>query len=278
MHYRLLDYLACPIDHAFPLALEPESLRDSDTIQEGHLRCPQCSRDFPITQGIPRLLPDDLLSDSETAREFQDKRTEMKTRDEQVDIYLKNTGLKWLTRIEVPRTFAALDLSQDDFLLEAGCGIGRMTALVAPKARETVGIDISFGSVRRNWERLPEAVRAKAHLIQADLSHIPLRGGLFTRALSSQVLEHIPTHESRARAIDEIGRALAPGARFVLSAYQHSLLFRLFGQKEGFHPGGLHFYRFTAGEFKELLSRRFHVHSLIGILAYLHFAACVRKG
>jgi len=276
MHQRLVDFLVCPLDKAFPLILEPTSLESDQTVTEGHLHCPQCGCAYPISHGIPRMLPDGLSSENGHASEFLEKRTEMQTRDEQVDIYLKNVGLKLLGKIEIPRAFETLQLSSEDLLLEAGCGIGRITCLTAPLVQEMMGVDFSFRSLVRCQERLPIEARAKTHLVQADISHLPFRSGLFTKGISCQVLEHVPTHDSRSQAIAEIDRVLRPGARFVLSAYQYSLPFRLFGKKEGHHPGGIYFYRFDRHEFREILSRHFHLEALAGILAYLHFATCVK--
>ncbi len=93
MKFRLMDILACPMCRSFPLKLKvfdsrriepPPSIRKcelycayhgkyvsqlSETdcqacyqieISEGVLRCGGCSRWYPITSDIPRMLPDEM--------------------------------------------------------------------------------------------------------------------------------------------------------------------------------------------------------------------------
>ena len=63
----MMDILACPIDKHHPLELYEVSLdkndagrEDSDVVLEGALYCDRCSRFYPIMEGIPIMLPDDL--------------------------------------------------------------------------------------------------------------------------------------------------------------------------------------------------------------------------
>ena len=58
MRRDLLDILACPIDKA-ELRLDPTA-EDADEVLTGTLTCTQCGEAYPITEGIPNLLPPDL--------------------------------------------------------------------------------------------------------------------------------------------------------------------------------------------------------------------------
>jgi len=93
MKYRLLDILACPVCKNFPLTLTvfterniqpPEVIRKCELycgyhggyvrdfaetdclrcyqleVEEGLLQCNSCSRWYPISEDIPRMLPDEL--------------------------------------------------------------------------------------------------------------------------------------------------------------------------------------------------------------------------
>lgn len=60
MNRRMMDMLACPIDKRFPLELVETDTADDDAILEGALFCSECSRFYPIIEGIPIMLPDDL--------------------------------------------------------------------------------------------------------------------------------------------------------------------------------------------------------------------------
>lgn len=54
----MIDMLACPIDKHYPLELLV--VREKKEVDEGVLRCEMCSRFYPIIDGIPILLPDEL--------------------------------------------------------------------------------------------------------------------------------------------------------------------------------------------------------------------------
>jgi len=84
----------------------------------------------------------------------------------------------------------APEFFQDKIVLEGGCGKGRHTQLAADwGAREVVGIDLSdavetaFAATRE----LPNA-----HIVQADIYHLPLKRRAFDYAFSIGVLHHLP--------------------------------------------------------------------------------------
>ena len=54
-----MDILACPIDKNHPLELFEIKEKD-DVVSEGVLFCGKCSRFYPIIEGIPIMLPDEL--------------------------------------------------------------------------------------------------------------------------------------------------------------------------------------------------------------------------
>ncbi len=58
MKRLMLDILACPIDKHHPLELF--ELQAGDEVEEGALYCQKCGRYYPITGGIPVMLPDEL--------------------------------------------------------------------------------------------------------------------------------------------------------------------------------------------------------------------------
>lgn len=58
MKRLMLDILACPIDKHYPLELF--ELQSGDEIEEGALYCEKCARYYPIIDGIPVMLPDEL--------------------------------------------------------------------------------------------------------------------------------------------------------------------------------------------------------------------------
>jgi ubiquinone/menaquinone biosynthesis C-methylase UbiE len=257
----LIPLLACP-DCRSPLQISDEPEADEVAVQSGTLSCSECESTFAVDRGIPRLMPKHLLDA---------QKDEMQARDAQVKQYDANGFLNVFGRFEIPKTLAALAPTPTDLLVEAGCGTGRMTAILSKKVRELVAIDFSYSSLLSNAEKLRAAGISNVHLAQADICNLPFADAVFDRALSCQVLEHVPGHEARCQAVGSIGRVAKPGATVVFSGYQYSAFM---GAKEGRHAGGIPFFRFTKAEFSELLGTAFKVHSVTGSLVYLYLARC----
>jgi ubiquinone/menaquinone biosynthesis C-methylase UbiE len=204
------------------------------------------------------------------------KRSEMKARDAQVGDYDRMWYLNLFGAIEIPMTLGYLSPEPHHTMLEAGCGTGRMTRSFAERCDQLVSIDFSLESLKVNARKLHHHGVKNVLLVQADLCRLPFKTNAFDRVVSCQVLEHIPTPRSREAAVGELARVLDSGGTLVLSAYQHSLLTKLFGQKEGEHEGGIPFFRFERAELRALLERELKVEHITGKLVY-HYTACCRK-
>jgi ubiquinone/menaquinone biosynthesis C-methylase UbiE len=262
MHPSLLPLLVSPDDRS-PLTLIVTA-QDGDDIRTGTLQ-DAAGRTFPIEDGIPRLLPGAMLDA---------QKSEIAARDAQVEAYDAMSGLNAFGKVEIPMVLRRLQPQPTDRLLEAGCGTGRMTQVLAGRVRELTAIDFSFESLRVNAKKLQAAGITNVHLVQADLCRLPFAPAVFDRIVSCQVLEHVPGDAARRAAVVDLSRVARSQASLVLSAYQHSFATRLFGQKEGEHDGGIPFFRFTRPEFRETLSTAFSVESVTGALVYLYLARC----
>lgn len=58
MKRRLLDILACPMCKHHPIDLL--AFEEAEEIETGILTCSSCGRWYPIIEGIPHMLPDEL--------------------------------------------------------------------------------------------------------------------------------------------------------------------------------------------------------------------------
>ena len=265
MHPELLPLLRSPEDGG-PLTLSIGEYEHGD-IRTGTLT-DSAGHVFPITDGIPRLLPLSLLSQQQT---------EMAARDAQADDYDQMRILALMGRIEIPWTRRWLAAQPTDVVLEAGCGTGRQTPHLAQDCKTLVSVDFSLASLVRNARKLKTAGVANVHLVQADLCRLPLQSETFHRVASGQVLEHVPGADAQARAVGEMARAAKPGATLVLSAYRDSLPVRLTGGKHGEHDGGIPFYRFTRDEMRAVLSSHWDVEAVHGGLLYVWQTRSVRR-
>lgn len=291
MRDSFLDYLVCPMGCGSGLQLS-EPLRYANEIIDGRLGCQTCGRTWRVEEGIPRLLPDSLVmpdcirsSDqpcedpkseirNPKSNDASRKREEMRARDEQAADYDRMWYLNLFGFVEVPLTLLHMKLSRRHLLLEAGCGTGRMTRQFAERSGEMVSVDFSWESLRACKAKLAATGITNVQLAQADLCHLPFTTGCFDRVVSCQVLEHIPSEAARQSAVSELVRVLQTGGNLTLSAYQYSILMRLFGEKEGEHAGGIYFFRFTRDELRALLSPFVRVESMTGALVYHYIASC----
>jgi ubiquinone/menaquinone biosynthesis C-methylase UbiE/uncharacterized protein YbaR (Trm112 family) len=255
------ELLACPVDHASPLTASAGPA----------LVCPSCGARYPVEDGIPRMLPPAELRDPEEAAQTACEREQ---RDREAGRYDANRLLRVLTVAEVPLTLGRLAPGPADVVVEVGCGTGRITRRLRSRCGQVWALDHSVDSLRRARDKIGgEGVR----FVQADAGYLPIRSEMADRAVSCQLLEHLPTPALRERAVREVARVLRPGGPFVVSAYWHSPLTRLLGDRQGYHSGMIYYYRFSRPEFRELLSRSFEVDSVTARLVYILLAVSHKR-
>ena len=92
-------------------------------------------------------------------------------------------------------------------ILDVGCGDG-LFAKIAFAKEEVWGIDIDA-----NESRWAQASRAYEQIVIGDVTRAKLPEGFFATCIANCSLEHVPALE---RALDNIQRSLAPGARAYL--------------------------------------------------------------
>jgi SAM-dependent methyltransferase len=90
------------------------------------------------------------------------------------------------------------------FVLDAGCGSGRIFRYELAEGCRIVGVDI--GRELRDNPNVDERVRG-------DVQRLPFADASFDAVLASHVMEHLPQPEL---AMAEVARVLRPGGRFLL--------------------------------------------------------------
>lgn len=98
-------------------------------------------------------------------------------------------------------------------LLDIGTGTGRMLELLAPRARQAIGIDRSSEMLRLARVKLERAGIAAAALRQADMYQLPIDDCAVDCVVLHQVLHYA---HSPAAALAEAGRVLRPGGRLLI--------------------------------------------------------------
>ena len=246
MKFRMLDLLICPeCQSPEQLKLEVYSEFKANLVQgnkveveTGVLTCLACKRQYPIINGIPRMLPDNLISNllsyhSDFFQEHSIKLPES-IADEIVQAKkrtLSSFSFQWNVFSEMYEVWEENFLDyvyplQPDFFngklgLDAGCGFGRHLYYSTKFGAEMVGLDLSEAveSAYNNTKQLPNV-----HIVQGDIYNPPFREGLsavaqagtFDFIYSIGVLHHLPDPQG---GFTSLTRFLKPNATIFAWVY-----------------------------------------------------------
>ena len=178
------------------------------------LVCFACSEKFPIANGIPRLLSRAAGLHGSNGVVDRNQRMQRKTAE--------SFGFEWTHFSEMYPEWESnfreymFPLTAESFrgkkVLDAGCGIGRHAYYAAHYGAEVWAVDISDAVevAARNTQG------TGAHVIQADLNHLPFPPESFDLVYSMGVLHHLPDPESAFRYLLSF---VKPGGEFRMFLY-----------------------------------------------------------
>jgi 2-polyprenyl-3-methyl-5-hydroxy-6-metoxy-1,4-benzoquinol methylase len=96
----------------------------------------------------------------------------------------------WGSRREIVFTENLLShLPRKGIVLDAGCGDGYLSYLLANRGLEVVGADFSSFRIKYAHEHC-----AEANFVLADGRHLPFCSGYFSSVVCCEVLEHVPDY------------------------------------------------------------------------------------
>ena len=135
----------------------------------------------------------------------------------------------------------AAGLAGSGRVLDAGCGRGVGTAILAERAREAIGVDLSPPAVEAAQRKHGDRARFEP----ADVRDLPFADGEFDVAVCFETLQRLENPET---ALDELRRVLRPDGLLLVSAPNPAA-----------YPAGnpLHRSEISPGELQGMLASRF---------------------
>lgn len=107
-------------------------------------------------------------------------------------------------RSKLSRLKKVFEISENDIVLDAGCGYGLRSIEMSSKSTFVLSIDLSIQCLKY----LKNTARSKKIFpIAADIQYLPFRNEIFDRIISIHVLEHV---KNDRQAIFEFRRVLKP--------------------------------------------------------------------
>ncbi|HMU32515.1 MAG TPA: methyltransferase domain-containing protein [Pyrinomonadaceae bacterium] len=209
MKRHLLEILACP-----KCTDELRSSSNDENISEGSLTCVGCGEDFPVTNGIPRFVPQDNYASSFGYQWNLFRKV-------QLDSYNGTT-------LSADRLWNETGWTPDElsgkWVLDVGCGAGRFLDAVSRSDGEIVGIDIS-NAIDASQENLTD--RENIHFVQASIYDLPFREGAFDRVYCIGVVQHTPDRDKTLRSIAAM---VKPDGKVALTIYPRRPWTKLFSK------------------------------------------------
>jgi SAM-dependent methyltransferase len=100
---------------------------------------------------------------------------------------------------------------QEDLVLDLGCGLGRLTRVLARRAAHVIALDVSPEMLRRAQE-LNVSLNNVTWLLGDGESLAGVEDAQLDGAISHVVFQHIPDAKVTLGYVEELGRVLKPGA------------------------------------------------------------------
>jgi len=183
---------------------------------------------------------------------FELQLRETKARDYDKE-YLSLHGADFL-RAERAIIRRALDLTQEDVLLDLGCGTGRITEALASSCRHIVAVDRSERSLAVLRDRAAERGLSNITIIQSDTRHELRVDFPITKVLCVQLLQHLPRSEDRGSTLSVAAKNLSRGGRCVVINEMFGVARRIRGKpKETSGTNTLYFCTFTPHEMRGMM-------------------------
>jgi SAM-dependent methyltransferase len=182
MRPKFTDILCCPETGA-DLVLEAEEVAADGSVRRGFLTAGPGGRRYPIINGIPRFVGEEVYAQSFGYEWRKWSRVQFES---------ENVGQTMAGHTE--RMFDSVtgfteEMLKGKLVVEFGCGPGRFLDVVRRRGGVAVGIDLSMAvePARENFRNDPDVL-----IVQGDVLNPPFKKGVFDFGYSIGVLHHTP--------------------------------------------------------------------------------------
>ncbi len=105
---------------------------------------------------------------------------------------------------KIAAALAYVNLNNEGFVLDAGCGTGLLLKHVWNKVHVVVGIDLSRRTLQQARKRAK--IYPSVLLIQADADHMPFRDGFFSQVFAVTLIQNAPNPIQTLREVKRVAR------------------------------------------------------------------------
>lgn len=197
------------------------------------------------------------------------KRRERNKRDEEAHQYVEFVEQQYgpfRSKAYTDTVLYHMNLKTHEAWLDAGSGVGRLSLEIAPRIEKLVCVDHSMYSLLILRENAASRGLKNIHTVHSDVCNFVYEQDTFHGILCNEVLQHIPAHAERIRALKNLYRTLRRGGRCLVNVIHWRYPGN--GEKEGYWGENQEIYRyyFTHNEIKEAMEEAgFHDVSVRGM-------------
>lgn len=113
-------------------------------------------------------------------------------------------------------------------VLDAGCGTGNYAALIQRWFPKVVCLDFSMGMLKRARDKFEQQGQHQGVFVQADMTHLPFKAGMFDAAVCNQSLHHIDEpgtdFKNQRNFFRHANRTLKPAGAIIINTITHEQL------------------------------------------------------
>lgn len=183
----------------------------------------------------------------------QDKEIEARDKDaENFEEWYVSTKGHYHDFVEKKTILNHLNLEENDVILDAGCGTGRITRLLAKNCKKIYALDFSEKSIEILNKKIQKENIGNIETYVCDITKkLPIIEKV-DKILVTEVLQHLPTNKDRQIGLKNLFNQLKTGGTCLSISYNWNFFNKRNLMKEGKFPSGIYYFRFSKDEIERL--------------------------